>query len=633
MFDDTGTLIYLARNSNVNDDQPAPSSGSDVTDMSRGSFGKLDPYLGPVQLRENDGKRYFLAVTPDSNLPEVLNNPRVRIEPILAQDRLIDDRVGGSWVPTFSTEVRPAPQRLFPNMNAHADAFKLGDVVLFVHNGERLWTVDPFTGMIDTDIGRIVPFNEGLSDLAMRTDGRLLGMSLGTTPGSTLEIDTGTAGFAVIGDDGIANDPRYQAFTVRDVGNNRRIMYAVSEDNELMVFNADTGTTDDQLTGADNDVPLTLSIGMADFTEVVTGLAYLNGTLYGVTDAGSFISIDLANLGNDPPPDPAPQIVRAQVTVISTLMDPSATPPTPIPFSGLSLGPRNAEGGEYAERFFATDADGKIWSLDDAGVLQPLFVDGKLSIETQLPGLSGLAFSSLDFSLWHVTERREGDAGHGLDPTPDGVRLRAIEGGNSFWFGLERDAGQPGATLYDTNTGLFGTYNLPGGAHGTLTSEIFSLAGYAFGDAPTFYFNYFAQKDASLDSFRVYISNDGAGWTLLDQTTVPQRFEGINPFKDDLVADSQWRQARLDLSSFAGLDTLRIRFDFNTLGSRDVGVPNYAGTPLSMVEGVNLLDGDIVLAVRPVGWYANGVRVGHGLQPAGEQRRAREPPRRRYLYR
>ncbi len=151
VFDETGTLIYLARNSNIADDQPSSGAASDKADLSRGSFGKFDPYLGPIHLRENDNKRYFLAVSSDSNLPEVLRDPRVRVEPLLAQDRLFDDRVGSSWSPGLAG--RPAPKRLFPItatkvLNSYADPWHLGDVTLFVHNGSRLWTVDPFTGQL-----------------------------------------------------------------------------------------------------------------------------------------------------------------------------------------------------------------------------------------------------------------------------------------------------------------------------------------------------------------------------------------------------------------------------------------------------------------------------------------------------
>jgi hypothetical protein len=273
-----------------------------------------------------------------------------------------------------------------------------------------------------------------------------------------------------------------------------------------------------------------------------------------------------------------------------------------IPFSGLARGPQNVERSAYANRLFATDNLGNLHALEITGALAPILVGGKTSVQTNLPGLTGLAFSTLDYNLWHSTTRREGDVGHGLQPTPDGEssRLDSIEGGTSFWFGLEQNSSQPGANAYQSNPTLYNTYDLPGGAHGTLTTDIFSLGGTAFGDAPTFYFNYFAQHDATLDSFRVHISNDGANWTLLDQTPVPAALQNRNQFDANLVNDGQWRQARIDLSAFAGLETLRMRFDFNSLGGRDVGLTNYTGTPLSAIPGVDLLDGQTLTLADPL---------------------------------
>ncbi len=51
VFDATGALIYIGRDSNVADDQPGPGQeGGDVDDLSRGSVGKLDPFIGPAHL-------------------------------------------------------------------------------------------------------------------------------------------------------------------------------------------------------------------------------------------------------------------------------------------------------------------------------------------------------------------------------------------------------------------------------------------------------------------------------------------------------------------------------------------------------------------------------------------------------
>ena len=363
-----------------------------------------------------------------------------------------------------------------------------------------------------------------------------------------------------------------------------RISVAFDTQDNLYLFNATTGTTDDALTGWDND-PVVAVTGIQG---TVTGLARVGTRVFGVTDLGQMFSLII--------PAAPPAAAIAATVVQAAIRMPDPTNPTVminIPFSGLSRGPQNVENAAYANRLFATDNLGNLHALELTGTLAPIFAGGKTTVRTGLPGLTGLAFSSLDYNLWHTTDRREGDTGHGLQPTSDGEvsRLEPIEGGASFWFGLEQNTAQPGVNAYQSNAALYNTYDLPGGAHGTLTTDIFSLGGYAFGDVPTFYFNYLSQHDSTLDSFRIHISNDGADWNLLDQTPVPAALDDRNQFDANLVNDGQWRQARIDLSPFAGQESLRIRFDFNTLGGRDLGVTNHTGTPISAIPGANLADG------------------------------------------
>ncbi len=616
LFDETGTLIYVARNSGVADDQRAPDLSSDLGEIQRGSFGPNDPYLGPVMLRENNGQVYYLAVTSDALLPDAWkNNPLARIEPSPAQDRLIDDRVGFPFFNIYTNEVRQVPDVFFDplkGLNTYADAWHLGDVTMFVHDGARLYTIDPYTGGWDTNINRTLigtPVSYG--DLAMRTDGRLAGMRLNGGDGergSLVHISTETAAGTVVGDDGIAGGPVYHAFTIIDAGNDQRISYAVTTDNRLFAFNADTGSTDEQLTGTDNadadpDPPGASILGL-DPTDLVTGLAFVAGELYGVTNTGKLILIDLG------PPFFVADPSSANATVIATLTMPDPLNPTqmiPIPFSGLSRGPTNVEVGAYAEMLFATDSLGGLHSLDTAGVFQNILAGGRHSVDTGLPALLGVAFSSLDYNLWHTSGQQDTADGRGIYPTPDGNRGDVhVLGGTGYYFALEDDAGQLGAPLYSTNATVYDTFNLPGGAHGTLTTDDFSLVGYNFGDAPTLYFNYFSQHDSdatdtpnntALDSFRAFISNNGADWVGLAQSPVPQRlapntFDGTVGLANDVAG---WRQARIDLSQFAGHDNLRIRFDFNTSGGRDIGFTHFGGEVLAAKPGAELFDGQFII--------------------------------------
>jgi hypothetical protein len=184
-----------------------------------------------------------------------------------------------------------------------------------------------------------------------------------------------------------------------------------------------------------------------------------------------------------------------------------------------------------------------MFAFDTFGEPQPIFANGAYFVDTGLPGINGLAFGTLDDNLWHVTESRDTDAGHGITSAFDGSRSQENQLGNtSFYFGYEDPTVQPqfGEDNFAPATQA-NTYDFPGGAHGSLASNPFSLEGYAPADKPTLYFNYFLeteQADASADTtladpleqmrdaFRVYISGDDGQWKLLstnnsDRTTTP----------------------------------------------------------------------------------------------------------------
>src|SRR5690606_24152645 len=86
-----------------------------------------------------------------------------------------------------------------------------------------------------------------------------------------------------------------------------------------------------------------------------------------------------------------------------------------IQFSGLTRGPQNVEGGRYANTLFATDINGRLYAFNTAGELQPIFVNGATSVDTGMTNVNGLAFAELDRNLWHVTDNRGGDLGHGIE--------------------------------------------------------------------------------------------------------------------------------------------------------------------------------------------------------------------------
>jgi hypothetical protein len=269
---------------------------------------------------------------------------------------------------------------------------------------------------------------------------------------------------------------------------------------------------------------------------------------------------------------------------------------------------------------------------------------------------TGIAFSPLDVNLWHTTERRRLDEGHGIESAPDNSRP-FVPGGTSMYFGLEESQqGQFGVLNADwqrdltIGTGRGGTYDLPGGAFGSLTTNPFSLQGYTYTQKPTLYFNYLLQSEnasgdtasrAMRDSARVFISKDsGTTWELIATNNSqrgatntelpwgPSASSRLN--RDDsrqivqeLFDTGSWRQARIDLGDYVGLDNLRLRFDFHTAGQFDP-----AGDPTGQVSGFASATGNFNDAERGQfnrfeGFYVDDIIV--GLAGRGEMVTGADP--------
>jgi hypothetical protein len=327
----------------------------------------------------------------------------------------------------------------------------------------------------------------------------------------------------------------------------------------------------------------------------------------------------------------------------------------------LTPGPPTVEGGAYNQTLFASTSGGDLLAFDALGQPRNVFVNGQsrvstaytfgLSLFTSVFNFQGLSFSPLDQNLWHVTPTRGGDAPadlgqHGVMSSFDNdfsrFSLDIPTGGRSFYFGMEDprtiSSADPQVAWYNYiardetgdseelsgNEALFGSYNLPGGAYGSLVSGTFSLEGYSTGDKPTLYFNYAldtqgANSKASgmRDSFRVFASSDGFNWLPLTTNNsvksavfttdaelptyisdsggtyrgdkVNQRvqeafdapgLEGTpqghirNEFDEEFPTTAVgWRQARVDLGDFAGQSNIRLRFDFSTAGTMNQGLP------------------------------------------------------------
>ncbi|MCX7413819.1 MAG: Ig-like domain-containing protein [Planctomycetia bacterium] len=355
---------------------------------------------------------------------------------------------------------------------------------------------------------------------------------------------------------------------------------------------------------------------------LVTGMAFLDGILYGVDDAGNLFSVNTTN---------------AQATIIAAV---AGTPQ----FAGLTVGPQNLQDGFFKDKLFAIDTAGALYCLDKTGALQTVFDangDGSpdaTSIATSAGAATGLAFSPLDINLWHPTTRRDGDAGHGINAAPDNSRA-ASPGGKSMYFGLEHfsgEGGQYGAKAANwqqdlsANPEIPNTYNLPGGAYGSLTTNSFSLLGSDSTDKPTLYFNYWLQTEDvdGRDSARAFISKDGGlNWELV--ATNSSEKSGIDEADAELPAFSSvsssmstlpnqqvqelfdsanWRQVRIDLGNYAGENDLRLRFDFTTSGLQDPTERNIGGGLSNKFEGFYI--DDIIVGFAERGEMVTGATAG-----------------------
>jgi VCBS repeat-containing protein len=679
LFDEaTGELLLISRDSNVIDDQPAAGQGADVDDLERGSFGKLDSFLGSVQLPAGavpagSTRSYILAVMSNAQLPvaldasfDIAGNSLIRLEPISGISRIAEDHIGFQGYTSGNADlgtVNVAPQtQLFDisssiALSANAIPLTLADMVLFVSSPNRLMAVEPFTGQVSSDIGPLALGSMGMQgaaapsvrDIVMRSDGVLWAaesLPLGQgTAGSISIVDpsTGVQGNRMndaipdfmpgppplgidsdfvdaltwrrSGFDTVLNEVEYDLYySVRDDVNGGSVLYRADPDTGSAAI---VGGPPPLPWGPQGPIVIT---GME--SALTTGLAFSGNTMYGVNDRGLFYRILQFTGVPFHPETGAPFQGKAVLGAEDG-------------FIGMAPGPESLQGGAFADLLFAMTSSGRLFALDTTGEPQAVFVGGATFVETGLSGLTGLAFGPVDFNLWHPTMRRRDDPGHGINPAFDGSRSgggraelvingyqsNEAEGGASFYFGfepwLEIDAlaeyirydgnVQFGLTEQQhrdltTNPGITGSgggnnYNLPGGAQGSLVTRPVDLSAYAAADKPTVYFTYYLETEDSnsigtgpgccmRDSARIFGSMDaGDTWVLLATNNSVLRsgpmaelgpapsISGVQELFDN---SGGWRQARLDISQFAGADSVLVRFDFATAGSFNQDLPGDA---------------------------------------------------------
>ncbi len=220
VFDSAGNLLLGGLGSNLVDDQASPLNASDNSDLSRGSAGSLDPFIGSYELPSG---RYFVAITNSSQIPEVIGqftdgsnaSPLIRLQPIEGVQLIAEEHVsfnGGS------TAQGPIVPDLFDN-NAIVE-YGLGDLNLYVSRdagrggfdsaATRIYGVNPFTG---EEAVFFAQQGGDVEDIAFRDNGDLhaftrafIGGTAGADPDGLInyvDIDTGTGVFTTIGSTGL----------------------------------------------------------------------------------------------------------------------------------------------------------------------------------------------------------------------------------------------------------------------------------------------------------------------------------------------------------------------------------------------------------------------------------------------
>jgi len=104
IFDAQRRLVLIGTDSNIADDRPRPLETNDFTDLSRGTVGPNDAFIGTVALPVGT---YFAAVYHSNQIPAALLNPLVRLEPIDSVTRLVEDHIGSSGGSTAGLPVYP----------------------------------------------------------------------------------------------------------------------------------------------------------------------------------------------------------------------------------------------------------------------------------------------------------------------------------------------------------------------------------------------------------------------------------------------------------------------------------------------------------------------------------------------
>jgi hypothetical protein len=353
VYTNTGELVYIGRESNVADDQAAPGQGQDLDDLSRGSVGPLDPFIGTAMFEEASAADnfYYLAVFNNQLQPQALNanvlsasgNTTVRLEPVNSLTRIAEDHIGFNGYTSNGTLISPTTPSLIDidsstALSGNVEQLTMNDLVIFVSEGNRLRAYNALTGTRLVDYGTLSG-GTNTEDIVMRSDGVLYGYQqvdtpngtqfpLNDTAGQLVRLDTTAATNSTvvpIGIDGIAgataatsvnnfngpNEPTntdaVDALTFRRVGVNGagdpvyRLYYSVQEGNNSKLYRADPNSGSARDTASNNgNLGYLGDIQLTGVTSARLSLSNLRFDAVVPGAAGNLISVSIFKSDQDP---------------------------------------------------------------------------------------------------------------------------------------------------------------------------------------------------------------------------------------------------------------------------------------------------------------------------------------------
>jgi hypothetical protein len=493
VFSEEGELLYVGRDSNVASDQPGVGQGNDFDDLSRGSLGKLDPFIGSVQLPAGPPTgggslesgvpvtppnpaaqhRYYVAVSSNRRLPAAVDayfnqsatNSLIRLEPVNSVSRVADDRIGlQGYVSGPDSSPYPLPvqpqQHLFnissqTTLGLHVTPFTLSDVTLFVYTATTIDTVDAMRGGVETTLYRnTTPPQNPSGDIAMRSDGKLFQYGPSSNAGGLFSVNTVSGGATLVGDDNIPTPPQpgpptnvQETLAANELGGTRSTFQLANAGVQQATVNGTLRYTDTTGGVGGSTVFYTWSFtsdgaGTLTFTNIPTPAppaGFAQPTTGTVTAANPTATINWSG---------ALDTTKLQMSIQYTYQTPAQPNPNAVTSNAVdALAFRRVPGLSTSHQLFYSVRDGGQSRLYRANATSGDAATGNLGVIAGVGVVTGLAFAN-------------NDTMYGVDANGNFFRfgVGAVDGGPGA--GVTVLSSVPGATFAGLTTG---PQNLQGG--------------------------------------------------------------------------------------------------------------------------------------------------------------------------